>query len=261
LLKLAKEDPSLRGVHALSVKRIAMLNSDISQTLNNYAENGVGDPAARQACIDQFAAIVRHHCGQHHLCKNAARCTYLKIKCEHPDWNHDRVAVAAPAASSCPLEGRSMSLSEDGICTLVKENRKRFNDSTIDNIARRGCSNGAENIWSVVTKFSNGKRLNQDATDHYEVSNKIACIRIGDGNVEKAHDEVSVKLGLSVSSLETKHHIARQLKMNKKKAYNKTPKAMGRQLVAKMSCFHKMGLVDAKTSHQNGKVPLHEDAK
>jgi hypothetical protein len=154
-----------------------------------------------------------------------------------------------------------MILSEDGICTLIKEIGKRFNDSTIDNIARRGCSNGTENIWSAVTKFSNGKRLNQDMTNHYKVSNKIACIWIGDGNIEKAHNEVSVKLGLSVSSLTTKHHIAWQLKMNKKKAYNKTPKAMGRQLVAKMSCFHKMGLVDAKTSHQSGKVPLHEDAK
>jgi hypothetical protein len=103
------------------VKRIAMLNSDISQTLNNYAENGVGDPVAQQVCINQFAAIVQHHCGQHHLCKNKTRCTYLKIKCKHPDWDPYQVAVAAVAASSCPLKGRSMSLSEDGICTLVKE--------------------------------------------------------------------------------------------------------------------------------------------
>ena len=149
----------------------------------------------------------------------------MKIKCEHPDWNPDRVAVAAAAASSCPLEGRSMSLSEDKICTLVKEIGKRFNDSTIDNMARRGCSNGAENIWSVVTEFSNGKHLNQDATDHYEVSNKIACIWIGDGNVEKAHNEVSIKLDPLVSSLATKHHIAQHLNMNKKKAYNNTPKS------------------------------------
>jgi hypothetical protein len=59
-----------------------------------------------------------------------------------------------------------------------------------------------------VTKFCNGKRLNQDATDHYKVSNKIACIWIGDGNIKKAHDKVSMKLGLSVSSMTTKHHIA-----------------------------------------------------
>ncbi len=54
LFKLAKEDPSLREVHALSAKRIAMLNSDISETLNDYAENGVGDPVAWQGCIDHL---------------------------------------------------------------------------------------------------------------------------------------------------------------------------------------------------------------
>ena len=75
------------------------------------------------------------------------------------------------------------------------------------------------------------------------------------------HDEVSVKLGLSLSSLTTKHHIARHLKMNRKKAYYKTLKEKGRRLVAKMSCFYKMGLDNAKTSHRSGKVPLHEDAK
>ena len=59
-----------------------------------------------------------------------------------------------------------------------------------------------------MLKFSNGRHLNEDAADHYKVSNKIACIWIGDGNVEKACNDVSVKLGLSVSSLRTKHHIA-----------------------------------------------------
>ena len=51
--------------------------------------------------------------------------------------------------------------------------------------------------------------------------------------------------------------------MNKKKTYNKIPKAKGRWLLANMSHFHNMGLVlvDAKTSNQCGQVPLHEDAK
>ena len=70
----------------------------------------------------------------------------MKIKRNHPDWDHDRVAVAAATKSSHPLEGWSTSLSGDGISTLVKEIGKRFNDSTIDNIASRGCSFGANYI-------------------------------------------------------------------------------------------------------------------
>jgi hypothetical protein len=81
-----------------------------------------------------------------------------------------------------------MSLSEDGICTIMREINKRFNKSIIDKISKGGCSNLAENFWSVATKFSQGKRLSQDHSDHYEVSNETAFIRIGAGNVQKTHD-------------------------------------------------------------------------
>ncbi len=79
LFKLRKEDATLRGVHALTPKRIAMMNSDISATIDDYSKTGVGDPTAQKACLDQLAAIVPHHCGHHHLCKNERWCAYLKI--------------------------------------------------------------------------------------------------------------------------------------------------------------------------------------
>jgi hypothetical protein len=43
LYKLAKDNPSIRGVHVLGSKRINMLNSDISATLVEYSKTGVGD--------------------------------------------------------------------------------------------------------------------------------------------------------------------------------------------------------------------------
>ena len=58
LYKLAKDNPSIRGVHVLGSKRINMLNSDISATLVEYSKTGVGDNIARQACCDQLDAIV-----------------------------------------------------------------------------------------------------------------------------------------------------------------------------------------------------------
>ena len=261
LFKLRKEDATLRGVHALTPKRIAMMNSDISATIDDYSKTGTGDPDAQKACLDQLAAIVPHHCGQHHLCRNERWCTYLRIQKEHPDWDVHSITVAAAAESNRPLNGKPMSLSEDGMSTITKEINKRFNKATIDKIANGGCSNLAENFWSVATKFSQGKRLSQDHSDHYEISNKTAFIRIGKGNVQKTHDEISTKLGLPISSTSRRHHALHERKMNKNSCYFVTDKAKAKRLIAKMTRLHKMGLVEKTKCHRTGKVPLKEDAK
>jgi hypothetical protein len=205
LYKLAKDDPSLRGVHALCPKQINMLNADISATLKEYSNMGVGDPVAQQACLDQLEAIVPHHSGQHHLCKDERWYTYKQVKREHQDWDASAMAVAAAQSSYCHLE-KLMSLTDDGICTIAGEIKKRFNSKMVDKASRARCSNLAENFWSVITKFSHHKGINQDHSDHYKVSNKAAFIRIGDGNVEKAHDQVSARLSLPISSMARKHH-------------------------------------------------------
>ena len=127
--------------------------------------------------------------------------------------------------------------------------------------AKAGCSNLAENFWSVVTKFSHHKGLNQDHSDHHELSNKAASIRIGVGNVEKAHNQVSAKLGLPISSMARKHHALRQIEMNKKKSYHRSDRSKKKRLIAKITRLHKMGQVEWKRCHRSGKVPLQEDAK
>jgi coproporphyrinogen III oxidase-like Fe-S oxidoreductase len=43
-----------------------------------------------------------------------------------------RITVAAAAESNRPLNGKPMSLSEDGMSTITKEINKRFNKATID---------------------------------------------------------------------------------------------------------------------------------
>jgi hypothetical protein len=238
-----------------------MMNSDISATIDEYSKMGVGDPAAQKACLNQLAAIVPHHCGQHHLCKNKRWCTYLKIQNLHPDWDEHSITVAAASESNRPLNGKPMSLSEDGILTITKEINKRFNKFTIDKISTGGCSNLAKSFWSVATKFSQGKRLIQDHSDHYEVSNKTAFIRIGAGNVQKTHDKISTKFGLPISSTSRRHHALHQRKMEKNRAYFATEKANTKRFIAKMTRLHKMGLVEKTKCHRTGKVPLKEDAK
>jgi hypothetical protein len=61
---------------------------------------------------------------------------YLKILKEHPDWDLHAIAAAAAAESSCPLAGKPMSLSEDGIHMIAKEIGKRLNGLTINKIAK-----------------------------------------------------------------------------------------------------------------------------
>jgi hypothetical protein len=100
-----------------------MLNLDISATLAGYSKIGVGDNVARQACLDQLDAIVPHHCGQHHLCKNERWCSYKKIEREHPHWDHSAIAIAAAQLSNRPLE-KPISLSDDGMSAIVTEIKK-----------------------------------------------------------------------------------------------------------------------------------------
>ena len=143
------------------------------------------------------------------------------IEREHPDWDHSAIAVADAQLSNHPLE-KPMSFSDDGMSAIVTEIKKRFNKKSVNKTAMAGCSNLAENVWSVVTKFSHHKGINHDHSDHYDVSNKAAFIRIGVGNVEKANDQVFAKLGLPISSMARKHHAMRQTKMNKKKIYHQS---------------------------------------
>ena len=84
---------------------------------------------------------------------------------------------------------------------------KKVNKNNIDKISSGGCSNLSESFWSQTTKFTEGKRLNQDHADAYITANKLTFCRIGEGNIEKTHEQVSQQLGLKVMSPELKHQI------------------------------------------------------
>ena len=70
----------------------------------------------------------------------------------------------------------------------------------IDKIAGGGCSNLSENFWGINTNFSEGKRQHFDHTDANVLCNKLTFCRIGVGNIEKTHNDVSARLGLRVTS-------------------------------------------------------------
>ena len=259
--KLKKEDASLRGVHALTPVRIKMIVTDISAALSNFTSLGVDDQAAKRACLDQIDAIILHHCGNHKLCKDEKCCTYTRVKNANPEWDEDVIAAAAVQESFRPLGGKSMSLSDRGIAVLEAALKKYINEATVERVADGGCSNLSENFWSVCTKFSEGKRLNQDHSNHYAMTNKISFCRMGAGNVEKTHEEVSTRLCLPTAAIQHHYFDKRQVRSTKLKKSQQSQKAKDSRTICKMTRAHKMGKTESAQCHKSNKVPLDEDAK
>jgi len=216
---------------------------------------------ARTICLKQLEAVVPHQCGDHSKCQHERWCTFLKEKIKHPTWTDVEIAEEAALTSSRPHGGKNMSLSDAGIEKLTSKILSRFNSKTIDKIAGGGCSNLSENFWGVTTKFSEGKRLNLDHTDAYISCNKLTFCRIGEGNIEKTHDNVSARLGLSVTSPESTYLGIAAKKRSREKIRQTSARYKQSRTFAKLSKDHRMGKVDAKSLHRSGKVLLTECAK
>ena len=246
LFKLRDEDKTLKGVHALTNQRIKSMNADVSKALAEYQEIGVGNTAARKACLEQIEAIVPHNCGKHEKCKHEKWCTYVQVKSKPPDWNGSQIAEEAARISTWPFNGRNMSLLEDGISVLRAKLNWRFNDRTINKCAGGGCSNLCGNFWNMNTKSSEGKRLNYDHTDSWEVTNKLSFCRKGKGNIKKTHNQVAGKLGLPVLSPEVTYQATATKRSVKCLTVQHSTKFKLRQSFAKILRNHWMGKIDAK---------------
>ncbi len=264
LFDLRKKDKSFNGVSGLSNIRIRSFNSDIKAVIDDYGNilmnNGYKDPAKRQVILDQLEAMVHHACGDHSKCKHEKWCTYLRVQNAHPDWTPQQVAEQASQDSHRPT-GKNMSLSEQGKAQIYAEIRKRFNENTIDSIAENGCSNRSENFFNANTKFSQGKRLNQDLSDLWEKINQLTFCRLGDGNIEKTHDQVSQRMGLPIHRTERRHQTKAVKKRERDQKRQKSEKYKKSRSLAKMTKDLRMGKVDARKMYKSGKVPLTESAK
>ena len=78
-----------------------------------------------------------------------------------------------------------MDLSEYGISVLQKEIRGRFNLKIIDKLAKMACSNSCEAFFGVLTKFSEGKRINLEHSDLWKST--ILLVFCRSGNIEETH--------------------------------------------------------------------------
>jgi len=77
---------------------------------------------------------------------------------------------------------------------------KRFNNKNIDKLAQMACSNSCEAFFGVLTKFSEGKRLNLEHTDLWK--SMILLVFCRTGNIDETHKELAVLLNLNVTGAE-----------------------------------------------------------
>lgn len=233
----------------------------IYKALDWYKEMGVDNDEARQECLDQIDATIPHHCGDHSHCVHERFCSYLKVKNLHGDWAEDKIKAEAFKISRRALRGKDLSLNCKGVVIVQNAIQKKVNSKNVYKIASGGCSNLSESFWNQTTKWTEGKRLNLDHTDAYIVANQITFCRIGDGNVEKTHDEVSEQMGLNVTSSQKKYQAKAQKERARIKKSQQMEEFKERRCFAKLSKTDCMGKEDAKKAHRSGKVSIEECAK
>lgn len=261
LFKLREVHKSLKGANCLSNLRIKAIVRDVRKVLDWYKETGVGDVEARQDCLDQIDATIPHHCGDHTHCVHERFCSYLKVKNEYPDFTEEEIKAEAFKISKRALRGKDLSLHTRGIATVQNAIRKKVNHKNVDKIASGGCSNLSKSFWNQTTKFTEGKRLNSDHTDAYITTKKLTFCRVGEGNVEKTHDEVTEQMSLKITTPQVKYQIKAQAERDRIKKSQQTEEFKERRCFAKYSKTGQMGKEDTKKAHRSGKVSIEECAK
>lgn len=110
--------------------------------------------------------MIPHHCGDHSDCFEKM-CGYTDLTKEHPEWSDEQ--VAEQYAINSRFNGKYMSLSNAGVKELQHIIRRKVDESNIDRVALLMSSNSIENLYALCAMHTNGKRLNLDQTDQWEI--------------------------------------------------------------------------------------------
>ena len=257
LYDIRKKDSSFSGKNLLENTRIKAFIVDIRTALNEYKPY-IGDAEKRQKCLHKIYAIITHHCGDHSQCKWPDVCNYQDIKQKNPDWSEEKVQLEY-AKDAIRFGGRYMDLSECGIEVLQKVMHKRFNMKNIDKLAKMACSNSCEGFFSVLTKFSEGKRLNLEHTDLWK--SMILLVFCRTGNIEDTHNELGSILGLSTTTAETLRLAKNKRKREKSKERDQSEARKDARHEAKVTALLRMGKEDSKTMHRSEKLSTTKPSK
>ncbi|KAL7545104.1 hypothetical protein ACHAWF_008471 [Thalassiosira exigua] len=235
LHKLAQQNSYLRGVNLLEAARIKTICSDVSGVLRWYGlklkELSISKEPSDKAKLDEYRKealariknIIPHHCGDHTNC-STNDCTMLKLErhvvCKFRAENSDskltrseildkhRGDITKAYVETSRFNGKVMSMGKSGQETCYKEISKRLDESNIDRVAATMTSNGCENFFGMLSKYSHGKRIFWGQSDSWEIFQFLVAGKKSDDHFE---DAVQAYDGI-VSSAVRDVNLARQVR-------------------------------------------------
>ena len=152
-----------------------------------------------------------------------------------------------------------MELSYDGVRIIQNELMKRFNTKNIDKISEMACSNDCEGFFGVLTKFTEGKRLNLEHTDLWR--NMIMLVFCRTGIIEETHHELSRLLNLGSTEIEVMRLMQNGKKRKRNKERSSSEAGKEARLVAKITNTIRMGKEDGKKKHKSEKLSTTKPTK
>ena len=204
--KLRSSNPSWNGQDLLSNQRIKSMHTDMRKPIEEYSQH-IGDSSERKKCLNQLRAIPYHHSNRHYRCFQDKYCSFRKVKNAHPDWTKEQVhEEVANGKDNKTLRhgGKFISLSKEAVRTLVKECIEVwFNEKSIDRIAKMASSNASEGCFSMLTQYTDGKRINVDHSDLWKAVTELTACNAGKGNKRKTLMETSNLLCMPVTPVQT----------------------------------------------------------
>ena len=244
--KFKTKNKEYSGVGLLVPIRIKTISSDVSRHLRNYRDNMIKPNSIRsferKKCLDNIDSIIHHHCGNHDFC-SLGWCKYKQIVYEEKaklrffkkgfekklsTELHKKIEERYSKVSR--FQGRSMNISligQNEIKTIISS---RITVDNIDKLAEIMSSNLCELYFGVLNKFSEGKRLNLDHADAWQIMQLFVAGILSD---KEYTNRVSTDIGINKNTIS---NIKLSKMVSKKKYhsdYKRTEAAIFRRKLSK----------------------------
>ncbi|EJK56195.1 hypothetical protein THAOC_23970, partial [Thalassiosira oceanica] len=254
LFTLANKNTELRGKNLLEPVRIKVLVSDILKYIREYGADYKAYVStdkskldeARARCLRRIENLIHHHCGDHGGCE-MGDCKYLQIEDEivaqyteeFGDSKSREEIIALKLmdirekyADNSRFSGMSMSMGQNARKKVLGVIFSRITPDCIDRVCLCLSSNPCENFFSVLVKYTSGKRVYLGKKDGWEV--RLNFVAASKSN-NRLTDEVRADLNIKETSFVREK--STNLKLKRKAyqaAYKKSEGCKKRRTLQKM---------------------------
>ncbi|KAL7547979.1 hypothetical protein ACHAWF_017085 [Thalassiosira exigua] len=282
---LATNNAELRGKSLLDASRIRAMCSDIVKYLRECGDelralakwNGNDtDTQKDKICNRALVRIdtcIHHHCNDHEYC-HSTDCLYRRtemhcvakyrvevegnVSKENAKPSDEilelqRDKIDEHYANNSRFSGMGMSMGKTGRAKVKNEITKRLDKSNIAKVSLCMSSNQCENYFSVLVKFTCGKRIYFGRKNGWRVRLLYAAA----GRTEKRMtDKIRKRMGVTSTSYVREQRIAQELHRKAyQSAYQKTKKQQRRRKLKKLAkCKESVSNAKDPARHKSGKL-------